>query len=542
MIQPTSSIRFVRAPWQSPIRRQQGPTAKARVLQPAELPDGRASHAAVPAPSSVDTVERQPVGEAFAPPAQPAEADGREAGAGRQPAITRQPTTGRHPMANRDAANRQPVTSRGPASPTPRTAAAPVRVPAREVPLLHQGAPAISGRLAHIGPPVMPRVPSQAPVERSRHLEHQPAAATGIRGAKILIADDEPGVRQVLRRVLTADLRAEVEEASDGLSVLAALQTATFDLVIMDIQMGPLDGLDTLEAIRRVASTRALPVVMITANADAARVTRLRELGVADIIAKPFSLSVLRDRLVPVLSRSALPAGVLRESSRWRPCSSDRVVVVGEDSATARLIHSVLGQVCDVRHDTSVVTALRDIARRPPSVIFLTSSDPLLPPSAFAKAVRRSPAAQSRLFMCPGARSPESGAASDAFDGELPHATDALGFVRALRPHVSDGGMARLLVSTDALLAGHLTETIRGSLERRLGSSLRVVTGPPSAGDYDARSVEATVTFDVDNHARRLAPAGDAGDGDPECQPDPRHQHRRRVRKPLRTSQSAIRN
>jgi two-component system chemotaxis response regulator CheY len=319
------------------------------------------------------------------------------------------------------------------------------------------------------------------------------------------VADDDPGVRQVLRRVLTADLRADVEEASDGLGVLAALQTATFDLLIMDIHMGPLDGLDTLEAIRRVPSMRALPVVMITGNADAARVTRLRELGVADIVAKPFSLSVLRERLAPLLSRPASPIDpARREPPRWRLRGSDRVVVVGHDEPMVRVIHSVLGQVCDVRHDTSVVTALREIARRHPSAVFLTSADPLLPPAVLAKAIRRSPAAQARLFVCANARTPESDAADDVFDGRLPHVTDALAFVRAIRPHVSDGSMARLLLSAGSLLADQLTEATRALLERAVGEPLRILAGPPSAGVHGARSVEVTATFDVDNQGWRL--------------------------------------
>ncbi len=97
----------------------------------------------------------------------------------------------------------------------------------------------------------------------SRHYAQMSAqnrlADRGGDAMKVLAADDDSGIRQMIRRVLMADLRADVDEAPDGVNVLAALQASTFDLLVMDIEMRPLDGLDTLEAIRKVPSMRALP-------------------------------------------------------------------------------------------------------------------------------------------------------------------------------------------------------------------------------------------------------------------------------------------
>lgn len=334
---------------------------------------------------------------------------------------------------------------------------------------------------------------------------HNRLADRGGNALKILIADDDSGIRQMIRRVLMADLRADVDEAPDGVNVLLALQSTTFDLLIMDIEMGPLDGLDTLEAIRKVPSMRSLPVVMITGNADASRVTRLRELGVNDIVAKPVSLSVLRERLVPLLSRTALPSITPpRDSRLWPLRSSDRVLVVGDDAATARVIEAELGRVCSVTTVACHVTALRQITQRPPDAVFLTSANELVPPPLFAKAVRQSAAARSRLYLCSSARALGSGMPMDGFDGQLPVATDALSFARAIRTYLTDGGMSRILLSTHSLPIVPLAEITRALLEQGIGDAFRIQDGRPSGHDYEERSVEVNAAFDVDGTAWHL--------------------------------------
>ncbi len=109
-------------------------------------------------------------------------------------------------------------------------------------------------------------------------------------------------------------------------------------------------------------------------------------------------------------------------------------MVVGDDAATTGVIESALGRVCSVTTVASHIAALRQITERPPDAIFLTSSDVLLPPPVFAKAVRQSAAAHARLFLCSEARALGSGMATEGFDGRLSVTAD----VPQLRPGDQD--------------------------------------------------------------------------------------------------------
>jgi len=104
--------------------------------------------------------------------------------------------------------------------------------------------------------------------------------------SSILIVDDDPDIRLLLRLELFADGH-QIIEAGDGQAALAALQADTPDLVILDMMMPVLDGWGVLRAIEPAT---APPIVVLTALAtDGDRhVLELLELGALDVIAKPF--------------------------------------------------------------------------------------------------------------------------------------------------------------------------------------------------------------------------------------------------------------
>src|SRR5258708_1603593 len=110
-------------------------------------------------------------------------------------------------------------------------------------------------------------------------------------------------MRRLVHHVLASAFQAEVCEVDDGLGALEHLHHETFDLVILDIHMNVMDGIETVQAIRRSSVLRTLPVVMISGAADKARVRQLIGLNVSEIIAKPFTPSSLEKRLAPLMTR-----------------------------------------------------------------------------------------------------------------------------------------------------------------------------------------------------------------------------------------------
>jgi CheY-like chemotaxis protein len=111
--------------------------------------------------------------------------------------------------------------------------------------------------------------------------------------AKILVIDDEPAIRQVIRQVL-ARAGHDVAEAADGAEGLVALHARMPDLIITDIMMPNKEGIETVRDLRR--EVPKLPILVISGNADSALYMQVAKLlGAHAALAKPFrSAELLR--------------------------------------------------------------------------------------------------------------------------------------------------------------------------------------------------------------------------------------------------------
>jgi DNA-binding response OmpR family regulator len=111
---------------------------------------------------------------------------------------------------------------------------------------------------------------------------------------KILVVDDEPEVRKLMEHFLTTK-GYEVRAAENGRVGLAALDTFTPDLVLLDMHMPEMDGAETLRGLAR--RSPGLPVIMVTVNEDVETTSRLLQLGAADYVPKPFNLEYLEQAI-----------------------------------------------------------------------------------------------------------------------------------------------------------------------------------------------------------------------------------------------------
>ncbi len=122
---------------------------------------------------------------------------------------------------------------------------------------------------------------------------------------QVLVVDDDPTVSDVVRRYLEQD-GCRVRLAADGLAALAAVDAERPDLVVLDLMLGGIDGLEVCRRLR--AGQPGLPVVMLTAlGEESDRVLGL-EVGADDYVTKPFSPRELVLRVRSVLRRTAPPA------------------------------------------------------------------------------------------------------------------------------------------------------------------------------------------------------------------------------------------
>jgi two-component system, OmpR family, response regulator MprA len=119
--------------------------------------------------------------------------------------------------------------------------------------------------------------------------------------ARVLVVDDEPAVRRALERALRLE-NHDVELAGDGEEALDALASKPADVVILDVMMPRLDGLEVCRRMRQAGDRT--PILMLTArDAIDDRVTGL-DVGADDYLVKPFALRELQARLRALLRRS----------------------------------------------------------------------------------------------------------------------------------------------------------------------------------------------------------------------------------------------
>jgi two-component system phosphate regulon response regulator PhoB len=119
---------------------------------------------------------------------------------------------------------------------------------------------------------------------------------------KVLVIDDEPTILELLR--INFEMGGfEVVSAADGNAGLTKARDHQPDLVVSDIMMPGLDGLEVLKRLRTDPSTADLPVILLSAKAQKADVQRGFELGADDYVTKPFDPLELLDRVNAVLAK-----------------------------------------------------------------------------------------------------------------------------------------------------------------------------------------------------------------------------------------------
>lgn len=106
--------------------------------------------------------------------------------------------------------------------------------------------------------------------------------------AKVLVVDDNEQIRMALR-VTLEDEGHEIVEAADGLEALDLSAEESPDLVLLDIGMPRMDGIEALKRLKAFSVTRNIPVVMVTALNDRETVATAVKLGLRDYIVKPWS-------------------------------------------------------------------------------------------------------------------------------------------------------------------------------------------------------------------------------------------------------------
>ena len=124
----------------------------------------------------------------------------------------------------------------------------------------------------------------------------------------VLIVDDSTAIRKILLRVLTqTDLTiGEVFEACDGVEALKMLEARQVGLVLSDINMPNMDGLQLLTSVRSRPEWNAIPVIMITTEGSQAKVMEAVKLGAQGYVRKPFTAEQIKEKISSCLGEGGM--------------------------------------------------------------------------------------------------------------------------------------------------------------------------------------------------------------------------------------------
>jgi two-component system chemotaxis response regulator CheY len=114
---------------------------------------------------------------------------------------------------------------------------------------------------------------------------------------KILLVDDQPLIRKIVRDILAQLGYMNVEEAENGQDALEKLKAKKFDLIFLDWNMPVMQGIDVLRELRKTPVYKDTPVIMLTAEAEKEKVLTAIQEGVTNYIVKPFKPATLKEKL-----------------------------------------------------------------------------------------------------------------------------------------------------------------------------------------------------------------------------------------------------
>ncbi len=153
-----------------------------------------------------------------------------------------------------------------------------------------------------------------------------------LRNIRFLIVDDTAFVRHTVRMVLKKMGSEHIEEAEDGGQALRILDSFMPDIIILNWEMEPVNGIEFARKVRGRADTpySFIPIIMLTGHADPARVATARDAGVNEFVVKPFSAKGLFSRIQAVIER---PRSFIKVESYFGPCRRRKMVpmVEGQD-------------------------------------------------------------------------------------------------------------------------------------------------------------------------------------------------------------------
>jgi CheY-like chemotaxis protein len=314
---------------------------------------------------------------------------------------------------------------------------------------------------------------------------------------RVLIADDEPAIRTVLRRVLMRHFPVEVVEAENGLQALERLSQDRYSFAVLDVTMPVMTGTEALRALRRHPQTANLPVIMMTANTDELTVRAIMHLGVSDYVIKPMRPRFVVERVARLMDSlmggHAQAVAMPPTTLPIRIGPRTRALLVDGSADFRRFFAETVGQRCRVSDTASGTDALKQCLDDPPDIVFVGSETGVLSPDDLAQKLREAPRdGRVRLVRIQPPRMMRK-RRGDLYDATISRTFMATTLLESVDDLTKEqGSMHRMLA-----LAPQLKVIAMASIEQAAALSLGTTITPREFSTALARDMEASVPVSV---------------------------------------------
>jgi two-component system, chemotaxis family, chemotaxis protein CheY len=164
------------------------------------------------------------------------------------------------------------------------------------------------------------------------------ALASRFHVTKVLVVDDEPYMRKVVRTLLMSIGVRTIYEAPDGPAGLDLIRSMAPDVVVLDWEMPGLDGPGFVRMVRSPMTFPQpdVPIIMLTGHGERSRVIEAVKIGVNEFLLKPVSSKALQDRLISVLAK---PRQIVKTGDYYGPTPRKMAAINADgDEAVANLV------------------------------------------------------------------------------------------------------------------------------------------------------------------------------------------------------------
>ena len=299
---------------------------------------------------------------------------------------------------------------------------------------------------------------------------------------KVLIVDDEPTVRHLLVRWITRSMTAEVLEAEDGLQALEYIAAQGVDLVIADVKMPVLNGIEMLSIIRADPANADLEVIVASGLGSEDTIKQVIGLGVSDYILKPLQ----QDRVITRVEKARQRVMEARQKGGGIDRSRMRILVADPDPNFCEFADTALSVQFDVQTTRTVGDVLVRVLRWKPDLILLSPKLPG-PPLEFMLGKVRNLGGKNELRVFLLVDSESQAPDSEDVAGWLPHTYVPESFL---------SNVVQLLAGEAPPQHGILSWV--GSLEPEIVTALRQSLGMMTGEEpTDAEPPEGDPEFDL---------------------------------------------